>query len=910
MMLAPGVRLGPYEVVAPLGAGGMGEVYRARDTRLNRTVALKLLPTELRERSDRRQRFDVEARAISSLQHPHICALFDVGEQDDTAFFVMEYLEGETLDDRLIRGPLPPKDVLLYASQIADALDHAHRAQIVHRDLKPSNVMLTASGAKLLDFGLARSRAVEVTASTPTVTVQPERLTSEGAILGTFQYMAPEQLEGRDADVRTDLFALGTVIYEMATGRRAFEGKSQASLIAAILTTQPAAISATRPEAELPAALDHVVERCLEKHPDDRWQTARDIKKELDWIAGTSAARSRVHPVPARSRRRRELVAWAVAAIAAVVAAASLLWKNPAPPPPPPAEVRRFTVALPAGTTVGIGRDFTSLAVSPDGRHLVFVAVTDGRRQLWIQSFDETTPRPLDNTDDGLSPFWSPNSQFIGFVARGEGTLKKIEPAGGPARLICPADSSSLPVWTRDNYILFSESRTGIFRVFAEGGKPTPVTQVDKGQRELNHYWPSPLPDGKHFLYTATNLGPNGQRATPIVYVASIDPKEPRKEIAREHSRMVYERTGRVLYVQDSTLFARPFDLENLRLTGEAVRVAQDLDYYRSTGLAGFSVSDAGVLAHHGGAGPVELVWFDRQGNRVAKLGNPQQVGSLRISPDGQHVAVEVVDPKLGTADIELHDLAGVRGRRKFTTDVNDEGSPVWSPDGRTILFRSDRGTGADAAMDFFKKGLDGTDEISVFIKPGPQTNEDWSRLGGMVVYTEPTRKGGTGRDILLLTTDATGWKELRPFVNAPKDQSEPRFSPNDKWIAYASEETGAFQVHVKPLQEGENMQVVSKEGGVAPRWRDDGTELFYLSGDGKTVMRVPTRFTPLGTALTLGPPSRLFSIGATAIFRTVGGNRVYDVTPDGQRFLIAVAGESASSRITVVLNWTAALPR
>jgi len=906
MMLAPGARLGPYEIVSALGAGGMGEVYRARDTRLNRTVALKLLPSELRDRPDRRQRFDLEARAISSLQHPHICALFDVGEQDGAAFFVMEHLEGETLDDRLIRGPLPAKEILLYASQIADALDHAHRAHVVHRDLKPSNVMLTSSGAKLLDFGLARSRAVEVSASTPTVTVQPERLTSEGTILGTFQYMAPEQLEGKDADARTDLFALGTVIYEMATGRRAFEGKSQASLIAAILTTQPVAISAMRPEAELPPALDHVVERCLEKHPDDRWQTARDVRKELDWIAGTSGTRSRGRSVPARARRRREILAWTVAAIAVVVAAASLLWKNS----PPPAELRKFIIALPPGTTVGIGRDFTSLAVSPDGRQLVFVAVTEGRRQLWIQSFDDTTPRRLDNTDDGVSPFWSPNSQFIGFVARGEGTLKKIEPAGGPARLICTADSSSLPVWTSDNYILFSESRKGISRVFAEGGKATPVTQVDKGQRELNHYWPSPLPDGRHFLYTATNLGPNGQRATPIVYVASIDPNEPRKEITRKHSRMVYERSGRVLYVQEATLFAQAFDLENLQLAGEAVRVAQDLDYYRSTGLAGFSVSDAGVLAHHGGAGPVELVWFDRRGNRIGTLGDPQQVGSLRISPDGQQVAVEVVDPKLGTADIELHDLAGVGGRRKFTTDVNDEGSPVWSPDGRTILFRSDRGTGADAAMDFFKKGLDGTDEISVFIKTGPQTNEDWTRTGGIVVYTEPTRGTGTGRDILLLSTDSVPWKELRPFVNAPKDQTEPRFSPNGKWIAYASEETGAFQVHVKPLQEGESMQVVSKEGGVAPRWRADGTELFYLSGDGQTVMSVPTRFGTTETTLTLGPPSRLFSLGATTRFRTVGGNRIYDVTHDGQRFLIAVAGESASSRITVTLNWTAALAR
>jgi eukaryotic-like serine/threonine-protein kinase len=896
MMLPAGARLGPYEVLSPLGAGGMGEVYCARDTRLNRTVALKLLPAELRDRPDRRQRFDLEARAISSLQHPHICALFDVGEQDNTAFFVMEYLEGETLDDRLIRGPLPPKEVLLYAAQIADALDHAHRAHVVHRDLKPSNIMLTSSGAKLLDFGLARNRGVEITGSTPTVTVAPDRLTSEGTILGTFQYMAPEQLEGKDADARTDLFALGTVIYEMATGKKAFEGTSQASLIAAILTGQPPAISATRPEASLPPALDHVVERCLAKNPDDRWQTARDVKMELQWIAGESAQRPRVARAPAR-RRVSQFVAWAVAAIAIVLAAGSLLTRERPPAP----ELLQSVVALPAGTTVGIGREFTSLALSPDGRHLAFVAVTDGRQRLWVQSFDEAAPRPLEGTEGGVSPFWSPNSRFIGYYARNAKLLKKIDRSGGPAQVICAADASSLPVWTRDNMILFSQFRTGISWVSAEGGTPTSITQVDKERRELNHYWPSPLPDGRHFLYTATNLGPNGQRATPIVYVASLDPNEPRKEIAREHSRMVYERSGHVLYVQEATLFARSFDVENLRLTGEAVRVAQNVDYYRSTGLAGFAVSDAGVIAHHGGAGPLELVWFDRAGTRLGTLGTPQQVGSVRISPDGESVMVEVLDPKLGTSDLYKYDLArGTSG--KFTFDLNDEGSPVWSPDGLTILFRSDRGTGADASMDFFTKRLDGTAELPIFSKPGPQTNEDWSRTG-LIAYGDPR---GNGRDIFMLSPAENN--RTWPFVDSPGDQAEPRFSPTAPWVAYASDETGSFQVKLKPLGEGQPMQTVSSTGGISPRWRRDGKELYYLSGDGNSVIRVSIES---ASALRIGAPSKLFDIGGSTSFRTIGGNRVYDVTPDGQKFLISVTtGDTASSRITVMRNWAAALGR
>ena len=895
MALPAGARFGPYEVLSPLGAGGMGEVYRARDTRLNRTVAVKLLPAELRDRPDRRQRFDLEARAISSLQHPHICALFDVGEQDGTAFLVMEHLEGETLEDRLTRGALPARDVLLYAAQIADALDHAHRANIVHRDLKPSNVMLTSSGAKLLDFGLARNPPVEVTSSTPTVTVPPDRLTSEGTILGTFQYMAPEQLEGKNVDARTDVFALGALIYEMATGRKAFEGTSQASLIAAILTGEPPPISATASGVSLPAAVDHVVARCLAKRPDDRWQTARDVRLELAWIAGESPER----PPAAVIRRRprlREALAWALAAIALVLAGTTLAMRRGASP----AALTRFVVSLPAGTTVGLGREFTTLAASPDGRQLAFVAVTDGRQQLWVQSFEETAPRLLEGTEGGVSPFWSPDSRFVGFVSRKEG-LKKIDPSGGPARLICVADATGLPVWNRDNTILFSESRKGISRVSADGGAITSVTQVNVEARELNHYWPSMLPDGRHFLYTATSLGANGQRATPTIYVASLDPSEPRREIVREHSRMVYAGGGYVLYVQEATLFARALDLSTYRLTGEPVRVTQGLDYYRSTGLSGFSVSDNGVLAHHSGVAPIELVWFDRAGNRVGTLGEPRRVSNLRISPDGQQVMVEVLEPRLGTSDLYLHETARGTSRR-FTSDPNDEMSPVWSWDGRTILFRSDRGTGADAAPDFFTKGLDGADEVVAFVKRGTQANEDWSRTG-LVAYTEPS--GKVGRDIWLLSMAENN--KTWPFVSSPREDAEPRFSPDSAWIAYASDETGSFEIYVKPLREGGKIHTVSRGGGMSPRWRRDGTELFYLSGDGTEVLRVATEF---GATLKVGLPAPLFRIGASTSFRTVGGNRVYDVTPDGQRFLIGVSpADSATSRITVVLNWTALLP-
>jgi Tol biopolymer transport system component len=895
-----GTRFGPYEILAKLGEGGMGEVYRARDTRLNRTVALKLLSPEFRDRADRRQRFDLEARAISSLQHPHICALFDVGEQDGTAFLVMEHLEGETLDDRLLRGPLPAKDVLLYAEQIAGALDHAHRAHVIHRDLKPGNVMLTASGAKLLDFGLARNRGVEITASTPTITMHPERLTSEGTILGTFQYMAPEQLEGKDADARTDLFALGTVIFEMATGRKAFEGKNQASLIAAILTGHPPPVSTVRTEAALPAALDHVVDRCLAKAPDDRWQTARDVKMELQWIAGGSGASRQVAAASPR-RRVSESIAWTVAAIALVLAGWTLVSNRQTPP-----ATEEFVVPLPAGTTVGIGRDLTTLAMSPDGT-LAFVAVTGGRTALWVLPQGQTMPRRLDGTDGGVSPFWSHDGRSLGFVSRDDGMLKRIDPSptGGPARVICPVNSNSTPVWAPDDTILFSETNKGISRVSGTGGTPELITRVKREapERELNHYWPSLLPDGRHFLYTATNLGPNGQRATPIVYVASIDPNEPRQEIAREHSRMVYTAPGQVLFVQEATLFAQSFDLTTLRPTGQPARVSLDLlNYYRSTGQAAFAVSDSGRLAYQSGTGPLELVWFDRNGDRLGTLGpSPQRVSSVRISPDDTNVMAEVLDPKLGTSD--LHNFVLARGTSyKFTNDPNDEGAPVWSPDGLKILLKSDRGTGADASPDFFIKALDGSPEELFFHRRGPQTSEDWSRTG-LIAFAEPS--GKTGRDIWLLTAADKDKKE-RPFVELPDDQAEPRFSPNGDWLAYVSDDSDRYELFVKPLKEGGHLQPVSVGGGFAPRWRND-TELFYISGDGDAIMSVSTQW---GPTLTLGPPKRVFTIGALTTFRTLGGNRVFDVTRDGQKFLIGVPTPDSASRITIVSNWRTATPR
>ena len=901
MTLVPGTKLGPYEIVALIGAGGMGEVYKARDTRLDRVVALKLLPPDAAERLDRRRRFESEARAISSLSHPHICALFDVGDDGSRSFLVMEYLEGETLDDRLMRGPLPASDVLRYATQIAGALDHAHRAQIVHRDLKPSNVMLARSGLKLLDFGLAKAIDQPPPGVRSTASFDPGKLTGEGTIVGTLQYMAPEQLEGRSIDARTDIFAFGTLLYEMATGRKAFEGASQASLIASILTGQPPPVSLARVSTDrdpVPTAIDHVVGRCLAKNPDERWQTARDLEAELAWIA---AAGSRITPAAPASKRP---TGWA--ALVAGLGLALLggtLWTFRGTIDQP-AEASRFDVSLPPAATLGGNRIVTRLAVAPDGRQLAFVATTDGRDQLWVRSLDSLEPRVLEGTEGAGSPFWSPDSRFIGFFDRAAGLLKKVDVAGGPARTIGKAVPYGLPLWSDDGTIIFTEFRKGLLRVSADGGAPTPATRVDAAQGELNHFWPSALPGGRHILYTATRLEPGGQRGTPIVYAAALDSTE-RREVARLHSRMVFARPGHVLYVQEGALMAQAFDVEKLQLTGEPIQIADGLDYYRSSGNAAFSVSNAGLLAYHGGSPPLQLTWFDRSGARVGTIGKPEQFGSLRISPDGQRAAIEVVQPRLGTSDIWIYDLLrGVAAR--FTSDVNDENLPVWSPDGGRIVFGSDRGVKGDASADFFVKDASGTSgEELLFAQVGPEFLEDWSGDGRLVAYHDDPPDTGFNIWILPLTGERKPW----PLVRTPSEEWGARFSPDSSWVAFASDESGTAEVYLVPVPPNAGRKTrVSTGGGTAPRWRRDGKELFYLSGDGRSVMAATVDLQP---AVRTGQPTTLFTLGDQAAFRETARNAGFDVTPDGQRFLISQPiTESPSSRITVVLNWAATLRR
>ncbi|HEX8812348.1 MAG TPA: protein kinase, partial [Terracidiphilus sp.] len=637
MALTCGTKLGPYEVVSPLGAGGMGEVYRARDTRLDRTVAVKILPEHLSSNPEAKQRFEREARAISSLNHPNICTLYDVGHQDGIDYLVMEYLEGETLADRLVKGPLPPEQVWKCGIEICEGLEKAHRGGVTHRDLKPGNVMLTKVGAKLMDFGLAKpSSQSGASASGLTLTspVASRPLTQEGMVVGTFQYMSPEQIEGKEADARSDIFALGAVLYEMATGKRAFEGKSTTSVIAAILERNPPPISALRPM--FPRALDNVVNTCLEKDPEERWQSVRDLRTNLKWIAegdgaGTSSA--------VKHNPWRERAAWmlALALLCGLAFFAAGNYRAPSASDPV-----RFSVNPPEKTVFSGPPNLTvpvpQFALSPDGHTMVFVANSSGADPvIWLRSIDQVTARPLPGTEHAQLPFWSPDSRWVGFFA--EGKLKKTPVAGGPVQVLADVPDAFGGSWGADGSIVFGKLSSAIFRVSSGGGIVTAVTKVDTNMNA--HRWPQFLPDGRHFLYHVQR----GDPAQHGVYVGSLDGGT-QKFLVHTESSALYASPGYLLYVEGDTLLGQTFDTAHLELRGEPFTVAEHVG--RSTGFnIGASASGTGMLAY--AAALLQrgrLTWFDRAGNSLNSVGVDGDYSDFRLSPNGQTLAASLVDPK------------------------------------------------------------------------------------------------------------------------------------------------------------------------------------------------------------------------------------------------------------------------
>ncbi len=881
MTLAAGARLGPYEIVAPLGAGGMGEVYRAKDTRLDREVAVKVLPEHLTGSAELRSRFEREARAISSLSHPNICTLYDVGREGETDFLVMELLQGESLLDRLAKGPIPVDEVLRLGIQITDALERAHASGIVHRDLKPGNIFVTERGVKILDFGLAKLHAAAQQTSKTALGALPTEqlsvsLTGEGMILGTFQYMSPEQLEGQEADPRTDIFALGAVLYEMATGKKAFAGSSQASLIGSIMHSTPPPVSALA--ALAPPALDRVIATCLAKDPKDRWSTAHDLKLQLAWIAEGGSQIGVPAPVAAR-RKHREKLAWGVAALTTLAAVGFAIgWVRRAPIAP---DLVRFEIPQPAELTL-VG----SPKLSPDGRYLAFDGTDEeGEKKIWVRALDALEPQPLPGTEGTSRPFWSPDSHWLGFMA--DGKLKKVPVTGGPPQVVCDAPTGSDGAWGPDGTILFDGTGNDpINKVSAAGGVATPIIDGKDSPG-----WPQFLPGGMRFLYVATSSGKEQG-----IRVAKLDGSD-QQDVITGLSRVEYAPPGYLLFVRDQTLVAQRFDAEAGKLMGEPIPVAEGLGT-DAVGLADFSASRTGTLVYRvGRAGGSQFAWIDRKGNRIATEGDSGALGNSDLSPDGRWFVFVQQGTGAGSIDLWVRDLKrGVSSR--FTFDEGAESSPVFSRDSRFVYYVQQT---PGEPRKIVRRALDRSGAAETIL----ESPDDLS----------PSAISPDGKTLILARRPKGLRWQIWKLPLAHPDQASavvvsqkyyngrPAISPDGRWLAFQSAESGDNQIYVIGFSGGGGRWQISTNGGTEPAWGPNGKELFYIAPDNK-MMRVGVT---TGQRFEAGVPEALFPV---TLAEFSGRNR-YRISPDGERFLVLgpKAGD-ARPPITVLLHWKQLLSR
>ncbi|HET9409841.1 MAG TPA: protein kinase [Candidatus Sulfotelmatobacter sp.] len=891
MALASGRKLGPYEIQAPLGAGGMGEVYRARDTRLERTVAIKILPQHLSQNPQAKERFDREARAISSLNHPNICHLYDVGCADGLNYLVMEYLEGETLADRLHRGSLPLAQILRHGREICEGLEAAHRSGVVHRDLKPGNIMLTKSGAKLMDFGLAKPLTQAESPSsqlTQTLSTPDRPLTAQGMIVGTFQYMSPEQVEGKEADIRSDVFALGAVLYEMTTGTKAFEGKTAASTIAAILASEPKPIRSLQPAS--PPALDRAVTTCLAKDPDERFQSVHDLKLQLLWMGEAEPAST---SKSATRWWKSAGLAWGTCAIFAVLLGWLLVIAvmKPAPAsftvrseilPPPNAEF--FSHDVEGGTP----------AISPDGRQMV-VAVRDksGSVMLWLRAVDSETMHPLAGTEGASHPFWSPDSHAIGYFA--ERKLKRVDDHGGNGRTLC--DVSATPrggSWSRDGVILFTPG-TGdrLYRVSAEGGTPVLASEFDREHLEDGHRWPQFLPDGKRYLFFLRSF----DKERTGIYLGSLDSKEHRLLLNTGYAA-TYVPPGYLLYVQAQTLVAQPFDERNAELKGQPTPLSDHPAAVGGNSASMFSASETGTLLYYPAlTNPLgwHLTWRDRTGKDLGNIGTGF-FARPAISPDSSKVAVEIYDLTWWTPDLWILDL--VRGTKtRFTFGPGSSGGAIWRPDGRAVIYNSN----TTGYSHIFSKNLNGQNPEKILETEGfNESARSICRDGRYLAYMRWERTPQSKREIWGLPL--FGDRKPFPLVQSQFDALDSVFSPDCKWMAFTSSEPGQPEVYIVSFPDGARKYHVSTGGGTNPSWRGDGKELFFFAPQSSTLVAVDVA--ELGQELRLGTPH--------ALFQTFGvGYRLglYGVTQDGQKFLInGDAPTIGNIPLTLVTNWDAVM--
>jgi serine/threonine-protein kinase len=888
MTLSPGTAFGAYEIVALIGAGGMGEVYRARDTRLDRTVAIKVLPPALAGDPSLRIRFEREARAIAALDHPHICALYDVGDQEGIHFLVMPHLEGETLASRLrTRGPLPLDLVFKTAIEIADALERAHRAGITHRDLKPANIMLTRNGAKLLDFGLAKLRApappISMSGVTEAHSSSPH--TAEGSILGTVQYMSPEQIDGGDADARSDIWALGALIYEMATGQRAFAGQTPASVIGAVLRDTPDPIS--KHQRLAPAAFDELVATCLAKDPDERWQHVGDVKRQLILLAASPTRPQPTSVVQGSMTRARLPVLLTSGALMLAAVAGAVAWRA------------STTSVEPARMELGIappdGIRFTgAAALSPDGKHVVFVGLSNGPPSLYLRALQSPVARIIPGTDDASYPFWSPRSDAVGFFA--EGRLKTIAIAGGTARNIAAAQNGRGAAWGTNGTILYvPEPNSPVMMIPESGGTATAITNLDTAGGEIGHRWPTFIDDSS-FLFTVQSA----KTDTTGIYVGTRGSQKPIR-LARAYSNSIFS-NDHLLYVSDGMIVAHRFDRSTNQLTGSPIELAGPAAFASGLGfLRGFSVSGTGLLSYAAGSvesATAEIEWFDRTSKSLGRLGPNNELSrfnsfNLRLSPSNRLLALSLFTA--ATGDLWLVDLDREIPSR-FTFDAATELNPVWSPDGSELVYSSNRG----GFYNLYRKSISQTGgERQVASAPSHQYATNWLR-DGTIVFTNFDSK--TKSDIW--RASATGEWKPAPILATSFNELAAQVSPDGKWISYTSDESGRMEIYLQRFPEGGDKVKVSTEGGSESAWRADSRELFYLAPN-RTIMSVPIT---TAAAFAVGRPSKLLD---RVVDTSIGSIHAihYAATSDGQRFLMtATAGDEAP--LNLIVNWPLALER
>jgi len=873
MGISSGTRLGPYEIVAPAGSGGMGDVYRARDVRLDRDVAVKTLKGPFTER------FEREARAISALNHPNICTLHDVGQHDGSGYLVMEFIEGTP-----IAGPMPVEQAIACGIQICDALYAAHKKGVIHRDLKPSNILLTKQGVKLLDFGLAKlasSAAASAMGNTSAVEqATVAALTGAHTVVGTPHYMAPEQIEGREVDARTDIFAFGCVMYELLTGHRAFDGQTSSSVMAAVLATNPEPIEKLVPLT--PPVLDRIVTRCLAKDPEDRWQSARDVAAELAWVS-QSGSKAGLPAMVSTRRRTREKLAWGACGVAGLAAIGfAIAWMRRAPEPPP---VVRFQLVLPPTL-----QNASPPMISPDGRNIAFAADNGGQRMVWIRPMDAIEPRSLPGTEGVYRPFWSPDSRFVAFIANGK--MKKVDIAGGPPELICdvtgPGAAGGDGSWSPEGIILFDGTVSDPMReVPAGGGVSKPVVLDDGNTSGIpGSGWPEFLPDGKHYLYTVGT----SELTLKVGELGSTKSKA----LFNTTTRVSYAAPGYLLFVRDRTLVAQKFNAQSLALEGDPVPLGEGLGT-DTVGLASFSVSRTGVLVYRGGElTGSRLVWVDRSGKETPALDAAADYHDTWFSPDHTRLVYDVSGDG-GKNDIWIRDLArGVSSRFTFGPSTNVDA--IWSPDGRRIVYTSrEKGPG-----DLFVKDASGTrDPEPLLVDPLEKYVSDWSPDGKFVLFSWRGKDSG-GWNISALTMD--GEHKVIPLVKTQFNEIWATFSPDGKYIAYQSNESGRAEIYVQEFPDARNKWQVSTNGGVEPYWRADAHELFYRSGS--QIVGVPIQ---IGSTFVAGTPAPIVDTRFSASV----ARGVYRPSSDGQKFLVlAPRATQVDTPASVVLNWTSALRR